>query len=207
MKIYWHLITISSLLIVLALFTSFKIKEKSHFTVALISLDGKNFKDMKKISKSLSLYYSCKVEILPSIETPQNCHKSDSDTLLASNVLKYVSELYKNAPYDKFMVVTERPIHFGMYGLIRGLASRVDEDYCIVSTNKIKLESNHNKKFYNYLLEKLSRHELGHTLGLMHCMSEIKCFMVYAVNETDKFYKTKNSLCENCFNKISILVK
>jgi predicted Zn-dependent protease len=175
------------LLITILLITSFTKRSNDRINVALISIDGKNFRELNLISKEISSYYRCKVEILPPISITEKCFKSSSDTLLPGEILNSIQDLYKEAPYDKYMVVTERALYFNSkFTSIRGLGQHGGK-VCVVSTAKIKKESNKDYKLYKRLLLKASRHEIGHTLGLGHCTTQSKCVMTTGIIAED-FY-------------------
>jgi len=165
--------------------------------IALISVDGKELPEAKKIKKYLKSYYHCEVVILPPISLPQE-YKSQSDTLKASKVLAYFDILFQQPIHDKYMALTEFPIALNDYfPYIRGLG-RHEGSSCIVSVHKIKKEANGNKQLFKRLLKVVSRHEIGHTLGLRHCtQQQAKCMMVSGVYDS-VIYEARPVLCDSC---------
>lgn len=187
---------------------------KSFLTVAIISIDGKDLNYSQDISIFISEYYNCEVIILPSIYIPDELRRNMSDTLNPVAVLAYINDLYKDEKYDKYLVVTEKPIsistgfeppQFRDRGFIRGFGISGGKS-CIVSTFNIRNESKNDEKFFQSLLEKVSRHELGHTLGLPHCTHSSQCVMITGV-VAEKFYAAQNIMCERCSQKAHVYLK
>lgn len=173
--------------------------------IAIISVDNKELKDAKKIARFLVSYYNCKVDILPAISAPKECYRNQSDTLVASKVLTHLANTFKNPVHDKYMALTEKAIYFNdNFPLIRGLATQ-NGSACLVSTNKIKKEANSNKKLFKTFLEVVSRHEVGHTLGLKHCEHQSTCLMA-GVSDT-AFFKIQPILCDSCSNQLKRFLK
>ena len=194
-------------LICLAIFLSGNIlKPNEKFTVALISIDGVNIKEMRQIAKNIRSYYHCDVYQLPPMKTPNKLMKNGKDTVLSSSLLQHIRKIFKEAEFDKIVAITEKPLYLSeQHPSIRGLGTKGGKT-AVISTFKIKHESIESKKFYKSLLVKVSRHEIGHTLGLAHCSAKSKCVMTSGVNPKE-FYSLKPVLCDSCFNLVQGYIK
>jgi predicted Zn-dependent protease len=188
------------------LMSSSSVKEQASFAVALVKVDGRSIKELKEVKKYIRDYYMCDVAILNPITLTKECFKNSQDTLLPLNVLDHISTLFKDGKHFKYIAITEKPLYFSQkYKSIRGQGT-LNGMSCIVSTYKIKDESNGNTKLYKNFLIKVSRHELGHTLGLDHCESDPKCFMIGGT-VAEKFYAANTTLCKNCNNKVAEYIR
>lgn len=175
----------------------FTINDSQKLKIAIVSVDEKEIGDAKRVKKYLESYYNCKVDILPAISASKECYLNQSDTLLASKVLYHLNKTINISQYDKYVGLTEKPIYMSdHFPLIRGLGSYKGKS-CLVSTHKIKKEAGSDKKLFRSFLKKVSRHEIGHTLGLEHCAHQIDCVMASGVVDT-VFYNAQPILCDSC---------
>lgn len=171
-------------------------RQSKKLTVAFVSIDGADFKEIRQVEKNIESYYNSKAYRLPALETPDGVMKNGRDTVLASSLLQHLKKVFSKSEFDKIVAVTEKPLYFSEhYTSIRGLGT-MEGKTAVVSTYKIKHEAGGDRKFYKSLLLKVSRHEIGHTLGLGHCSTESKCVMTSGVIPTE-FYALKSTLCES----------
>lgn len=179
----------------------FTINDSQKLKIAIISVDDKEIGDAKKVKKYLESYYNCQVDILPAISTSEECYLNQSDTLLASKVLIHLDKTINMSLYDKYVALTEKAIYMSdHFPNIRGLG-RYKGKSCLVSTHKIKKEAGSDKKLFRSFLKKVSRHEIGHTLGLEHCAHQIDCVMASGIVDT-VFYNAQAILCDSCSNQV-----
>ncbi len=174
--------------------------------IALIPIDGKKIKEARFVQKTLEAYYHANVEILDPIELSEEWFANDS--VSGHQVLADLSNIEFKDSYDKHIALTNRPLilsrSYQYY--IRGLGTLGGKS-AVISTHKIYLESEGDRKFYRKLLTQVSRHEVGHMLGLGHCHPLTDCLMVPGTNDSI-FYNAKTELCSVCRSMVpdSLLV-
>ncbi len=92
----------------------------------------------------------------------------------------------------------KKPIYkyedWGVFGL-----GYLNGPSCVVSTHRIK---NKNKSLFLSRFQKVCVHEIGHNLGLSHCINE-KCVMNDAAETIKTVDKVNLSLCNECKQKIN----
>ena len=168
-------------------------------------MDGKGLRETGLIKKNIRSYYNCEVHELTPILISDELLKKGKDTIRAGSLLRYLRKKFRNSKFDKIIALTEKPLYLSdLNPSIRGLGTKGGKT-AVMSTYKIKNESNGDKKFYKSLLMKVSRHEIGHTLGLGHCLNQSECVMTSGV-DPEKFYSIKPTLCDSCHNLIQEFV-
>jgi archaemetzincin len=135
------------------------------------------------------------IEVREPIDLPNSC-KNDSKTRYRAD--KLISFLRDNTKEGSFTVgLTNKDISttkgeyqdWGVMGL-----GYCPGSSCVISTFRVKGKDRLNKVF------KLTIHELGHTQGLPHCLTE-SCIMSDAKGK-DKFNE-ENGFCKHCKNKLT----
>ena len=96
---------------------------------------------------------------------------------------------------DNKMTIAPLPFKITYDYLLRGFADEPSGN-CIISTFKIRNETENSESFNSYLFNVI-KHEVGHLLGLEHCGNS-KCLMVYG----RLFNGSQSSLCELCKQKL-----
>lgn len=164
--------------------------------IALIPIDAKRIKEAGFVKKALEGYYHANVEILDPIELSEACFVSDS--VSGHQVLADLSNMEFEDTYDKHIALTKHPLILSQtyQYYIRGLGTLGGKS-AVISTHKIYEESEGDRKLYKKLLVQVSRHEVGHTLGLSHCHSLTDCLMVPGTNDSI-FYHAQTELCSAC---------
>ena len=143
-------------------------------------------KDVVFVQNKLKKFYNCKVNILPKIDIPVNCK--------VKGLQKYSS--VKIVALTEVDICTDRKLNgkiFKNWGVI-GL-SLLGTKSCVVSNKR--METNYYGK-----LEKVSIHEIGHSLGIPHCESNSRCLMNDAKGKGSKIDEELLWMCDDCKNKI-----
>jgi predicted Zn-dependent protease len=116
----------------------------------------------------------------------------DGSLLTDNNIVKE-----KNSYY---FFLTNRPLTFGDTIEVRGL-SNPQQRISIVSTHRIKIESDKFHLPFVFQFEKAVKHEFLHLLGLEHCDESPKCIMVASIPPS-KFHYSTDRICPSCAKKI-----
>lgn len=197
-----NLFKILVVLLVLLISTSYvgltpKTKEIS---IVVIGDFPKN--DVEFVQKKLNKFYNCKVNILPNIKIPVNCKIKGLQKYSSVKIVKLLNSKFDNISgkvvgLTQIDICTDRKLNgkaFKNWGVI-GL-SLLGTKSCVVSNRRMK--SNYYDK-----LEKVSIHEIGHSLGIPHCKTNGQCLMNDAKGKGSKIDKELLWMCDNCKNKIN----
>jgi archaemetzincin len=163
------------------------------------------------VKAAIERYYKFKVYTYPSRDIPANFFvKLKTPRYRADSLIKYLKSI-KPDSIDYFIGLTEKDISVTISdddGNVKAPAYRYKDwgvfgygyqpgSSCVVSTFRL----NKNHKNFISRLKKISLHEVGHNLGLEHCMDE-NCFMRDAAESIHTIDIVNLRLCENCFSKI-----
>lgn len=119
-------------------------------------------------------------------------HKPDSLDYIVTLTNKDISTTKKDK-YGNTMEPKSKYLDWGVFGLAYGPGPS-----CVVSTFRLKNTSEN--RFINRL-KKVAIHELGHNLGLDHCISDL-CVMRDAAETIKTIDFVTLELCEKCRRKI-----
>jgi archaemetzincin len=158
-------------------------------------------KDVEFVQKKLKKFYNCKVNILPKMDIPVSCKVSGLRKYSSVKIVKLLNSKFKNVEgkvvaLTEVDICTDRKLNgktFKNWGVI-GL-SLLGTKSCVVSNKR--METNYYGK-----LEKVSIHEIGHSLGIPHCESNSKCLMNDAKGKGSKIDEELLWMCDDCKNKI-----
>ena len=135
--------------------------------------------------------------------------KKEVTTDILSKVTKRVEAnklLSKYKSSQNTMILTEKDIcHFKDklrpdYGIF-GLGLKPGKT-CVISTFRLKRGVSKQKTFER--LEKVALHEIGHNLGLKHCIYNKECMMNAARGTIKQVDNEKVWFCEKCMKEIQI---
>ena len=113
--------------------------------------------------------------------------------------------LWNNLSFDNILIITEKDICYYKnkskpeYGIF-GLASWPGKT-CIISTCRLQKNVSYKKTLER--LEKVALHEIGHNLGLDHCVNNKKCMMNDACGTIKQVDNEKVWFCEKCREQLN----
>lgn len=154
---------------------------------------------VKIIKKEVESFYGFKCEIRKEIKL--------TDDILTTSKKRYEANkiLSKYKSSENILLITEKDIAYHNkkrnvkeWGII-GLGYRPGT-VCVVSTYRIKKNVS-NGKFVERL-RKVSLHEIGHNLGIDHCVKDPICLMNDANGTVKQIDKEKFYICNYCRSQI-----
>ncbi len=173
-------------------------KKSDKFEIGLFIDENVSEETVNIVILKLEGYYNSKVHLIKQIDFPAEFKK---DTINAMKLIDYVQKEL-SLSYQKNIYLTTRGIALNdnaKYS-VRGLAG-IGKSMGVVSNLVVKNETTTKEQYYN-LLAKVLIHEMGHLLGLKHCVDDDKCVMVSSLPNPDLFYNAKEILCASCLEKI-----
>ena len=156
-----------------------------------------------QVKKSIKSFYGYDCVVLPKKEITKDMLSKERRRVDADKVLQ------SNKSLDNYLFITEKDIcHFKSpaspeFGIL-GLGNLYGKT-CIVSTFRLKKQVTKEKvtkeKILNRL-EKVALHEIGHNLGLNHCLNSKVCMMHAADGTIKQVDREKVWFCEKCRKQI-----
>ena len=150
------------------------------------------------VKKSVKSFYGYDCVVLPKKEITKDMLSPIKKRIDADKAL------INNLSFDNLLIITEKDIcckkdvknsEWGIFGL--GLRPG---KICIIST--FRLHKNVSKQKTLERLEKVALHEIGHNLGLDHCINNKKCMMNDACGTIKQVDNEKVWFCEKCMKQI-----
>jgi archaemetzincin len=170
-------------------------------TIYLVPMGNISNRDVELSAKELNKFYSFNVVVIPRSEVPKSTKVNGLKKYNANKILEYL-----NSKYSKYNgkvlgltdvdICTDRELNgklyhnWGIFGL--GLMSGKP---CVVSVNR--LGKNHSNDMVKVVV-----HEIGHTLGIPHCRTNIKCLMNDAKGKGSQVKNELLWICNDCKKKI-----
>lgn len=192
---------IFGVLLMLFITTSYNVNKKQLQTISVVVVGDFPKNDVIFVESKLKKFYNCKVNILPKMDIPVSCKIKGLQKYSSVKIIELLNSKFKNVDgkvvaLTQLDICTDRKLNgktFKNWGVI-GL-SLLGTKSCIVSNKRMKTN-------YYGKLEKVSIHEIGHSLAIPHCGSSGKCLMNDAKGKGSKIDKELLWMCDDCKNKI-----
>lgn len=168
--------------------------------IALVPLAGvdESSWELRFIESQIESIYGFEVDVLDRLEMPESTYDSPP-SYNASMVLDYLAASMPDK-YDKIMGVTDSSIYATKEDYSNRAVNGLSYNggvACVISTHAFGEEKLHGSR-YERRLTKASLHELGHTLGLPHCVNTPSCFMTEARGQIKTIDSEEIILCGSC---------
>ena len=185
-------------LIVLIVLTSFYFF-KPVKTICIQPLGTVSPEYIARVKKAIKSFYGYDCVVLP---------KKQITKEMLTRVTKRIDAdraIIKNLSFDNILIITEKDIcyfkdkkspEYGIFG--SGLLSGRT---CIISTFRLKRKVTKHKALER--LEKVVLHEIGHNLGLDHCVNNKKCMMHDSNGKIKQVDKEKIWFCDKCKKQLN----
>lgn len=160
---------------------------------------------LQVVKQAIKEFYGFESKVLPRARITSYILAASKTRLDASKILKK----FKSSEYR--LVITEHDIahrnvernvdEWGIFGL--GI---VGGKTCVVSPFRLKKANGKqvSKQLFTNRLQKVALHELGHNLGLHHCMNDSLCLMNDVRGSINTIDKVDLKLCAECKIKVNI---
>jgi archaemetzincin len=180
--------------------------------IALQPLGNYNQQQLLMLQQDLRSFFQTDVCILKTIPIPQRFSRANDETYVADSIIQFLLQ-YKNdsvvqvvgLTHNEIFTVKEsksldtvigRPVSY--WHKIRGLGY-VSGEACIVSDNSLVSA---NAELWNNRLRKAVLHEMGHNLGLAHCIDD-SCLMSEKNGDIAVLNKSGGDFCKSCRQKVN----
>lgn len=201
-------------LIILLIFVSCANKNPTEKTLLIQPYQEFPKSQTDSLKKNIEDFYGLKTTVLGEIPLPKEAFTNyKAPRYRADSLIRFQKKILVNkAAYcigltNKDICITKyneegsvkKPVNkytdFGIMGL-----AFCPGNSCVVSS--FRLQHKNSKIFFNRL-QKVTLHEIGHNLGLPHCL-DVSCLMTDAVENIKTIDNAKLALCTNCKNKINL---
>ncbi len=174
--------------------------------IYIIPLGDVEKETLLKLSWALRNKFAAVFQVGKSLPIPEDAYRAKRKQYFASRIL---DELKQNIPQDadKVLGVLDVDIFVPVLNFIFGQAD-LGRDVALISLTRLREEFYGNDKNEKLFLERALKeavHELGHTLGLRHCINR-RCVMYFSNSLRDTDIKGPD-FCERCAKGLEIELK
>jgi archaemetzincin len=186
-----------TILLLLLLLTSSFVNTKPK-TIYIQPLGNVNQEYINYIKKSVENFYGYNCVVRSKLNLNNDILAGSKTRYEAGKILK------KYNSKENVLLITEKDIahrkssEFPEWGIF-GLGFRPGST-CVVST--FRLKNNVSKAKFLNRLKKVAIHEIGHNLGLEHCINDKNCMMTSASGTVKQVDREKIWFCSKCWNQI-----
>lgn len=148
------------------------------------------------------------IEFIPSptiITPPLNAYDWQRGQYYSPKIIEYIHDVFKDTKHDYILCLGDIDAYVNGLNFVFGQASPIYRIACVY-TRRLKPEFYDQKlniELYIIRIVKELIHELGHLLGLSHCVNS-ECVMYFSNSIIDVDRKTPY-FCNNCKRKIESL--
>ena len=169
------------------------------FIIALLPYKHFDSTLLSNVKKEVEVFYNCKTILLPENSLPVNAFYAFRQRYKADSLLLFQKKLV-NDTIKSVVGFTSKDIStsqeliadWGVFGL-----GYCPGEACVVSTYRLQ-KSAKTKEQLQERLTKVVLHELGHNLGLPHCIFDKECLMTAASGTIQQVDREKKWICGHC---------
>ena len=175
--------------------SAFSQNNKTKASINIQTLGSVNQSYVNEVKKTLESFYGVKAIIKSGLEL--------SDDILSPSKTRYDASkiLHKYNSNELLLILTEKDIthkkdknpEWGIFGL-----GFCPGKTCVISTFRLSKNANQDKMIER--LSKVAVHEIGHNMGLDHCINNDKCLMNDAGGTIKQVDNERIWFCDRCKN-------
>ena len=175
--------------------SAFSQNNKTKASINIQTLGSVNQSYVNEVKKTLESFYGVKAIIKSGLEL--------SDDILSPSKTRYDASkiLHKYNSNELLLILTEKDIthkkdknpEWGIFGL-----GFCPGKTCVISTFRLYKNANQDKMIER--LSKVAVHEIGHNMGLDHCINNDKCLMNDAGGTIKQVDNERIWFCDRCKN-------
>lgn len=174
-------------------------------TLEIYVEDGFNENLLNSLQKEIHKSFNVKLELIQAEDIGKGANLVQS--VIDGSLLNIHEVIKENSTY--YLFLTNRKLFWESLpsDALRGFAN-YNESFGVISSHRIKNESDSLGLPYSFQFIKAVKHEYLHLLGLNHCDSTPRCLMVSSFQSNNSsfppnnFYTSFDRICTICFEKI-----